>query len=330
MKKVIFDSDIGIDDAMALLFLHFAPEVELVALTTVFGNASLEDVTRNMLHVKDKFSIDAPVYVGADKPLGQPLGKLEGDDYPDFVHGKNGLGDIPIGKPVSKVEKTPAAQAIIDIVRANPGEISMLAVGRLSNLATALQQDPEIAGLLKELICMGGMFGYNGHKGNVSPVAEANIGGDPAAADVVACSGINATFVGLDVTEDTVFDQTFIERLRQDAGEAGEFIHQITRVYFDFYKSLRGEAMCPMHDSSAVAYLLNPSLYQTKSAVVRVAREGVAIGQTIAGSLTGDNTSYVNDSWYQSNGSKLKECSFCVAVDGEGVLDLYRQTLSQE
>lgn len=329
-KRVIFDNDIGIDDAMALLFLHYSPEVDLVAITTVFGNASLEDVTRNALFVKEKFGISAPVYPGASIAIGPPLGKLEGDDYPDFVHGKNGLGDIPVPEleqlSVSAETKT-ADQAIIDILRANPGEISIVSVGRLTNLANALQQDPEIAVLAKELVIMGGVFGYNGHRGNVSPVAEANIAGDPTAADMIATSGINTTFVGLDVTEETRMDEGFINNLRQNAGEAGEFIYQISRHYFGFYHQLTGQPECPVHDSSAVAYLLRPELYQTKKAVIRVVTEGFAAGQTIAGNLDGNNANYVSNAWSELNSKPLEEHRFCTNVDAAAVLDLYTQTL---
>lgn len=316
MKKVIFDNDIGIDDAMALLFLHYSPEVDLVAITTGFGNASVEDTTRNALFIKQKFSIDAPVHAGASKSVGEAL--LE--TYPDFVHGKNGLGDIEITPPTILAESTSAAQAIIDIVKANPHQISIVAVGRMTNVAFALDMAPEIAGLVKELVVMGGVFGYNDHRGNVTPVAEANIVGDPTAADRVFTAGMPTTIVGLDVTEEAKMTEAYMDRIRSDSGSAGEFIYQISRFYFDFYEQRHDERVSPMHDASAVAYLLRPDLYETKSAVIRVVTEGIAIGQTISGE---GKAEYISDHW-----RNLPHCNFCVGVNADAVLELYATTLA--
>src|SRR6056297_2850364 len=126
VKRVIFDTDIGIDDAMALLFLHVAPGAELAAITTVAGNASLDNVTRNALAVAERFGIDAPVFRGAAGPLGAALG----EGYPDFVHGDNGLGDVPLPAPARRAEALPAAEAIVALARQQPGELSVVAVGR--------------------------------------------------------------------------------------------------------------------------------------------------------------------------------------------------------
>ena len=116
MKKVIFDTDIGIDDAMALLFLHHAPDVDLIAITTGFGNASVSDTTRNALYMKELFNMSAAVYAGA----ATPVGSASGEGYADFVHGKNGLGDIPLTTPMCEAEATPAAEAIVELVSRIP------------------------------------------------------------------------------------------------------------------------------------------------------------------------------------------------------------------
>lgn len=316
MKKVIFDNDIGIDDAMALLFLHYSPEVELIAVTTGFGNASVADTTRNALYVKEKFAIHAPVYSGRDEfPFAGPI-----KAYPDFVHGKNGLGDIEIPDIELQAEETEASDAIIELVKAHPGEISIVAVGRMTNLANALKKAPEIVPLVKEVIVMGGVFGYNGHRGNVTPVAEANIIGDAQAADELFTSGLPITIVGLDVTEEIHMTAAYLEKVCASAGEAGHFIQDISAYYLDFYESRLGERQCPMHDSSAVAYLLRPELFTTKSAVVRVATEGLAIGQTISGDGLAE---YLLHDWYHR-----PTCQFCIAVDADAVLELYADTLA--
>ncbi|MDP5052195.1 MAG: nucleoside hydrolase, partial [Congregibacter sp.] len=204
--------------------------------------------------------------------------------------------------------------------RAYPGEITIVAVGRVSNLAKALDLCPKLPVLLKEVIVMGGVFMRRGHQGNVSPVAEANMAGDPAAADKVFGSGLPITIVGLDVTEETIMDESFIQTLRAQAGDAGAFIHDITRFYFDFYESINGTRSCPMHDSSAVAYLLSPEHYQIETGPTRVVSEGIAMGQTILG-LHPDR--YASNAW-----QGRPDCRICTGVDANAVKALYLQTLS--
>ncbi|MFN2289384.1 MAG: nucleoside hydrolase [Chromatocurvus sp.] len=315
-KRVIFDTDIGIDDAMALLFLHYSPDVELLAITSVVGNASIDDTTRNALYMKQRFGIAAPVHRGAAQPSGPALG----EGYPDFVHGRNGLGDIELTAPSLREDALSAAEAIVALAQAHPGELSIVAVGRLTNIAAALTLCPALPELVREVVVMGGVFGFAGQRGNVSPVAEANIAGDPAAADAVFTSGIPVTVVGLDVTEKTRMDEAFIDSLRRRAGDAGDFIHRISRFYFDFYQRTGGSRDCPIHDSSAVACLLRPSLYCMQTLNVRVAIGGVAIGQTIGGEPGVD---YVSDAWRRT--APIRVCS---DVDADAVRALYIETLA--
>jgi len=316
MKSVIFDTDIGIDDAMALLFLHCAQDVELQAIVTGYGNASVDTTTRNALFIKEKFGIAAPVYRGASGPLGPALF----ESYPDFVHGDNGLGNIDIPEVEAATRSQAGAEAIVDIVRQQPGRISIVAVGRLTNIATALELCPELPELVAELVVMGGVFGVDGHRGNVSPVAEANIAGDPQAADRVFTSGLATTIVGLDVTQEVIMDRAYFDTLRDTAGPMGEFIHDTSRFYLKFHERLTGRYACPVHDSSAVAYLLQPGLFTTMDATVRVATEGIAIGQTICGN---PGANYESAAW-----SNRPTCGICTAVDSDGMLTLYRETLA--
>lgn len=315
LKQVIFDTDVGIDDAMALLFLHYSPQVELRAIVTGFGNASIENTTRNALHIKERFGIAAPVYRGADQASGPRVG----EGYPDFVHGKNGLGNIDFDDPVIAAEVTPGAEAMARLARDNPGELSLVAVGRMTNVAAALKICPELPSLLKEVVVMGGAFGFNGHYGNVSPVAEANIAGDPQAADIVFTSGLPLTIVGLDVTKEANATAGFFESLNETAGEAGAFINEIGRFYLDFHENVTGTRSCPVHDSSAVAYLLAPDLFATRAVSVRVVTEGIALGQTTHRDL--DETYAVAD-W-----DGLPVVNICTEVDAEGLLALYLKTL---
>lgn len=313
--KVIYDTDPGIDDAMALLFLEYAPTIDLVGITTVLGNASIETTTRNALFLKDYFEIAAPVAQGAGRPL-----VLEPADEPHHIHGHNGLGDVPIPETLaSKPHELPAHRFIIDMVRKYPGEITIVAVGRMTNLALALREDPGIAGLVKEIVIMGGAFGYSGHSGNVSPVAEANIIGDPHAADEMFAAAWPIVVVGLDVTQECVMTTAYMQELREKAGKAGQFCWDISRVYEDFYRAATGIDGIFVHDSSAVAYLLDPSLFTTRTGPIRVVTEGIAIGQTIQKPST---RSFPPGVW-----DGLPDHTICTAVDGPRFLELYFNTI---
>ncbi|MCG8415329.1 MAG: nucleoside hydrolase [Pseudomonadales bacterium] len=314
-RAVIFDTDIGIDDAMALLFLHYAPTIEIVGITTRFGNASVENTTNNALAVAEKFSISAAVYKGAAGPLGNRLG----EGFPTHVHGENGMGNIELGKPSLQAESIDAAHAIVNLCKQHES-LSIVAVGGLTNIAAALALDASIAQQLDDVVIMGGAFGYSGHRGNVSPVAEANIASDPLAADIVFSSEIQTSVVGLDVTHEVVFGKDFIQELAARAGEAGRFIREATDYYLNFYHSLSGEYQCPLHDSCAVAFLLRPDLFTTVQQPVRVVSEGIAIGQTIH---SNDIRRYVSEEW-----DGIPKSNVCTAVDAAGVLDLYQSTLA--
>ena len=312
MKKVIFDTDIGIDDAMALLFLHYSPNVDLLGITTGFGNASIETTTRNALYMKERFEIEATVYRGAAQPIGQETIR----EYPNFVHGINGLGNIEISEPRGLPHELSGAQAIVELARQHPKDLSIVAVGRMTNLAQALELCPELPELVHEVAVMGGAFGFNGHSGNVTPVAEANIAGDAMAADIVFTSGMPITIVGLDVTQETVVDLQFFDDLMHDAGDAGKFIHEISRFYLDFHEQLHGKLECPVHDASAVAYLLAPHNYVTQEGFVRVVTEGSNKGQTLF------ETPHAGDA-----GNGKPGCRICTSVDAQSVRELLAATL---
>jgi len=312
MKQVIFDTDPGIDDAMALLFLHYSPEVELRAIVSGFGNASVEDTTRNALYIKERFNIAAPVYRGAAHPLGGGLPV----DYPDFVHGQNGLGNIDVGRPRLQAEEMSGAEAIVALARHNPKQLTVVAVGRMTNLAQALALCPELPELIHEVIVMGGAFGFNGHSGNVTAVAEANIAGDAVAANIVFGSGLPITIVGLDVTQETVAGTAFFEEIRDRSADAGAFVFAISRYYLEFHDKNHGTADCPIHDSSAVAFLLQPEAFGTLEGNVSVVTAGENKGQTLFDPA--------------SNGAAAdsrKANRICTSVDAEAVRRLYTSTL---
>jgi purine nucleosidase len=275
MHKVIFDTDPGIDDAMALLFLHRHPQIDLIGITTVFGNAPIELTTRNALFLSQEWGMSAPVAQGAGVTFDPS--RPEGH-WPTFIHGENGLGDIDIPEAISvTADGRPAWQFIIDTVRAQPGEVTLVAVGRMTNLALALKADPDIAALVKDVVVMGGAFELNG---NVSPAAEANIHGDPEAADLVFTAPWRVTVVGLDVTLKTVMTSGYLAEMAAVGDEAVKLLSDISQFYIDFYKHRVGDGMV-IHDSCACVYVVAPELFRTRSGPIRVVCGGIADGQTI-------------------------------------------------
>lgn len=312
--KVIFDTDPGIDDAMALLFLAASRNVELLAITTTFGNGTIDTTTHNALYLAERFGIVAPVGRGAAGPLVGDAG-----DPPAFVHGGNGLGDVAVPSQLArKADARPAHQMIIDLVRANPGEVEIVAVGRMTNLARALREDPGIAPLVKQVVIMGGAFGIAGVQGNVTPAAEANIWGDPLAADEVTGAAWPLTMVGLDVTQKTRMPTPFLRALAKEAGEAGRFIWEISRFYEDFHVKGGVESIY-VHDSSAVAYLLDPQLFETRRGAIRVVTDGIAFGQTIQKPA---GVSFPAGEW-----DGRPEHRVCTDVNSEELRRLYRATI---
>jgi inosine-uridine nucleoside N-ribohydrolase len=313
--KIIFDTDPGIDDAMALLFIEASQDLDLLAITTIFGNSDIETTTRNALYLKRRFGLSAPVYKGADKPLTRPR-----NPSPTFVHGENGLGDVELtGLVPAQPEAKPAHQAIIDLARQHPGEVTLVAVGPLTNLALALKADPEVATLLKAVVIMGGAFGVAGKPGNVTPVAEANIWNDPEAADQVFTAPWPLTAVSLDVTTQVVMSPAYMDALEASAGPAGVFLNAISKPYAAFYGSRDGIEGCCVHDAAAVAFVIDPSLFEVRRGSVRVVTEGVALGQTCQkaeGELFGPSA------W---DDQPIQAAT--VAVDGAGLLKLYAETM---
>jgi len=315
-QKILYDTDPGVDDAMALLLLARHPDVELVGVTAVFGNATIETTTRNALYLKQLFGFDAPVARGAAKALNAP----ELPTGAAFVHGDNGLGNIPIPEVTEKVDPRSAAQLIVDVVRANPGEVTIVAVGRMTNLAEAIALDPGIVPLVKAVSVMGGAFGRNGHSGNVTPVAEANIIGDPVAADIVFGADWPMTIVGLDVTHESVMTDAYMQDLVAHAGADGAFLWEVSRFYAKFYTSskqfLNGFAV---HDSSAVAAVLHPKFFTFERGAVRVIPDGIAKGQTI---LRPEGYFDHAKDW-----DGRPSCRVAVTVDDAAFLKFYRDTI---
>lgn len=274
--KILFDTDPGIDDAMALLMLARDPRAELLGITTVFGNAAVTTTTANALALCERFGIDVPVARGAAHALVLPPG-----DYPELIHGRDGMGNVGLTPARSRrAERQAAPQFISELARAHSGELTLVAVGPLTNLALALQLDPQLVEHVKQVVVMAGAFGTHGHGGNVSPVAEANVAGDPHAADRVFTAAWPVTIVGLDVTHEVLMSTAYLDALGREGGDDGAFIRAITHCYEAFYNARTGGGIYS-HDASAVACALDPAPFTLRRGAVRVATEGIAAGQTI-------------------------------------------------
>jgi inosine-uridine nucleoside N-ribohydrolase len=274
--KILFDTDPGIDDAMALLMLARDPRAELVGLTTVFGNAPVDLTTANALALCERFGIDVPVARGAAQALFRPPA-----GFPELIHGRDAMGNIGMAPARQRKPDTlPAPQFICEMARRFAGELTIVAVGPLTNLALALQHDPQLVHQVKQVVVMGGAFGANGHRGNASPVAEANVINDPHAADRVFTAAWPVTIVGLDVTHEVLLSTDYLAALGRDGGEEGDFIWNITRCYEDFYNRRTGGGIYS-HDASAVACALDAAPFELRHGPVRVVSDGIAAGQTI-------------------------------------------------
>ncbi|MGL6108603.1 MAG: nucleoside hydrolase [Rubrivivax sp.] len=309
--RILFDTDPGIDDAMALLMLARDARAELVGISTVFGNAPVDITTANALALCHRFGIHVPVARGAALPLARAA-----REFPVEIHGRDGLGDVtPRASHGRAHEAVDAARFICDMARAHRGELTLVAVGPLTNLALALVLDPELPRHVRQVVVMGGAFGTLGHGGNVTPVAEANVICDPHAADTVFGATWPVTIVGLDVTHQVLMSTSYLDALGEHGGAPGRFIRDITRTYERFYVRRTGGGIFA-HDASAVACALDASRFQVQHGAVRVVTEGMAVGQTIQARR---GMQFAARDW-----DGMPEQSACVAVDAPGVLADFR------
>ena len=308
-EKIIFDTDPGVDDSMALLFGLACPELELVGVTTVFGNVEVEQTTRNALYVLEVGGrTDIPVVAGAAQALERPMVERK-----FYIHGRDGLGGVALetyARPAT-AWKGGAAGYIVDTVLAQPGEITLVAVGPLTNLALAVQREPALAEAVKRVIIMGGAVYC---RGNASPVAEANIWNDPHAASIVFGAGWPVTLVGLDVTMRTIMSSHYLEELARVGRPATDFISKIVPAYQDGYRRRQTLDGIPTHDPSAMANAVDASLFHTQRVPLYVELEGRCAGQTVAD---------IYRQW-----APLPEIDVCVDVDASRLLALFRSRLT--
>ena len=273
-QKVIIDCDPGIDDMLALMLALQAPELEVVGITVVCGNVPVELGVENTFRCLERcHRLDIPVYQGAATPLTREF--ISAQD----THGMDGLGETYFPRTSEKTIEVQDAATYLATTFAQPTAISVIALGPLTNIAQALQQNPQLGEHMQRFVSMGGT--YKSH-GNCSPVAEYNYWCDPdAAAYVFQQLHQTIEMVGLDVTREIVFTPTLIEYCQRINPEIGQFIQAITRFYVDFHWQQEHILGCVINDPLAVAYFIYPPICTGFEIFKAVETTSNSMGQTI-------------------------------------------------
>jgi len=272
-RRIILDTDPGVDDAMAIFLALRSPELKVEAITPVSGNVPLEFTLPNALRLAEIAGrTDVPVAAGASVPLVRRLITAK------YVHGNNGLGGVDFPAPTLKPVAENAAQIISRLVRANPGQITIVAVGPLTNVATALRADPEIASMIPQIVIMGGSLSG----GNITPAAEFNLYVDPEAARIVFDAGIPLNMVGLDVTEKVLLNEDHVVKLERAQNPVSQAAGKIMRATLTRTRQASDATFIAMHDPLTVASLIDPKLLTFRDYRVEIETEGeLTAGMTV-------------------------------------------------
>ncbi len=317
--KVIYDTDPGVDDAMALYFALAHPRIEVLGITTTFGNVTVEQAACNALYLSAIAGRNIPVTQGAAAPLCKPV-----EAPPVHIHGADGLGNLPARVATSnRLDPRSSAHFIVDMARALPGEITLVAVGPLGNLSRALELEPRLPQLLRQVIIMGGTLF---EPGNVSAFAEANIWSDPHAAQQVFGAGWALTMVGLDVTHRVILPVSLFDSIALTHRHvATDTLRHAVGFYADFYSARHPHVGaiygCFAHDVLAFVYLVNPELFTLEVASIRVVTDGPQQGQTVL--MEKDPTEHP-----ESAGDTHRPCTqVCLQVQAEDCKRVIADTL---
>lgn len=273
-KRIIIDTDPGVDDALTFLLALASPEIKLEALTTTQGNVTLEKATRNALSVLELAQAShIPVAAGSVLPLVEPLRASA------YVHGESGIGNSKLPEPKTNPVQTHAVDYLIKRVLAEPNEISIFPIGPLTNIAMAIRKEPKFAKAVEELVIMGGAIQEGG---NMTPLAEFNIFVDPHAAHIVFHAGIPITLIPLDVTHQCLLKQEHVDRLMKINSPISRFVRDVLEVYLPASQKMGFEGSA-LHDPLTLATILAPELLTLKEYYVDVdISGGVSMGKTFA------------------------------------------------
>ena len=274
-RRIIFDTDPGIDDACAILLALASPELVVEGLSIVHGNCSLEQATTNALEILELANAThIPVAKGCELPLVQP--SLLAPE----THGDTGLGYAKLPASRSKPIDQHGVDFLIEQIMKSPGEITLLAIGPLTNVALAIRQEPRLVQSLKEMIIMGGALRY---EGNTTALAEFNTYVDPHAAHIVYHAGIPTTLVPLDVTYQCILTPGDVNRLLKTDSPITKFVAESTRFYMEFHDEYQKIEGCVINDPLALALTFAPELctYQELPVDVDISG-GISMGKTVA------------------------------------------------
>ncbi|MCG7332490.1 nucleoside hydrolase [Salinicoccus roseus] len=310
MKNVIMDVDTGVDDALAILYALESRQLDVLGITTVNGNVPLEMVNANTLKVLSLAGrTDVPVHPGADRPL------LRTSEHVHHIHGDDGIGNALDGYEYSnQCQEQFAADFIIEQAKRHPGEVTLIAVGPLTNLALAFRKEPKLSEWLDEVVIMGGLVSEMG-RGNKLPNSEFNIYTDAEAAQIVFHSGAETTLVSLDVTKQTLLSNEDIRRL--EGRKYHDFVKKSTEVYRAFSKEKFNLDGCALHDPLTVGYVLNKDFLKTEKYHVDVDTVSpLNYGQTVC--------DFVGLLGREPN------VNVCLGVDAEGFVSHFLETLGKE
>jgi len=274
-KRIIIDTDPGIDDSLAILLALASPEVALEGLTVVHGNCSTAQGVTNALSVLELAgAIRVPVAKGCELPLVQP--SLLAPE----THGNTGLGYAQLPKPQGKPILPHGSDFLIEKIMANPGEITLVAIGPLTNLALAIRKEPRLVQAVKEVFIMGGALR---HEGNTTPLAEFNTYVDPHAAHIVYHSGMPITLTPLDVTYQCILLASDVARIETIKSDIPPFIADSTRFYMEFHDAYQGIQGCVINDPLTLALTFAPNLCDYEAYYLDVdISGGISMGKTLA------------------------------------------------
>jgi len=322
-RRIILDTDPGIDDAMAVLLALRSPELKVEAITVVAGNVPVELAAENALKLVELAGRTGVIIAkGAARPLQRALVTAEA------IHGENGLGDVALPAPKVALDRRHAVQVIHDLIDANPGQITLVPVGPLTNIAMSLLQYPDLAAKTREIILMGGTVGA----GNATPAAEANIHQDAEAAKIVFESGIPIIMVDLTACAQARLTRNDAARLRESTDAIARFVAAISEPYLRFAERF-GSSGAAIHDALAVGIAIDPLVAKTVRPVhVDIETKGeFAYGATVTNlGLTIEHSERRGNRFVIVDFPRVKaNAAYPAVVDGERFVRMFLQRMMQ-